>query len=55
MSSSGRDSEKDRKRGLGSPSLKDTNPIAKTWMLGKTEGKRRVGQQRMRWLDGITN
>ena len=24
-------------------------------MLGKIEGKRRVGQQRMRWLDGITN
>ena len=24
-------------------------------MLGKTEGKRRRGRQRMRWLDGITN
>ena len=24
-------------------------------MLGKTEGWRRMGQQRMRWLDGITN
>ena len=24
-------------------------------MLGKTEGKRRRGQQRMRWLDGIAN
>ena len=24
-------------------------------MLGKTEGRRRSGQQRMRWLDGITN
>ena len=24
-------------------------------MLGKTEGKRRRGQQRMRWMDGITN
>ena len=24
-------------------------------MLGKTEGKRRMGQQRMRWLDGITD
>ena len=24
-------------------------------MLGKTEGRRRNGQQRMRWLDGITN
>ena len=27
----------------------------KTLMLGKTEGKRRRGQQRVRWLDGITN
>ena len=27
----------------------------KILMLGKTEGKRRRGQQRMRWLDGITN
>ena len=27
----------------------------KTLMLGKTEGERRRGQQRMRWLDGITN
>ena len=27
----------------------------KTMMLGKTEGGRRRGQQRMRWLDGITN
>ena len=24
-------------------------------MLGKTEGRRRMGQQRMRWLDGITD
>ena len=29
--------------------------LAKTLMLGKTEGRRRRGQQRMRWLDGITN
>ena len=29
--------------------------LAKTSMLGKIEGKRRRGQQRMRWLDGITN
>ena len=28
---------------------------AKTLMLGKIEGRRRRGQQRMRWLDGITN
>ena len=27
----------------------------KTPMLGKLEGRRRKGQQRMRWLDGITN
>jgi len=26
----------------------------KTWMLGKIEGGRRRGRQRMRWLDGIT-
>ena len=29
--------------------------IEKTLMLGKIEGRRRRGQQRMRWLDGITN
>ena len=29
--------------------------LEKTLMLGKIEGKRRRGQQRMRWLDGITN
>ena len=29
--------------------------LEKTLMLGKTEGKRRKGQQRMRWLDGITD
>ena len=29
--------------------------IIKILMLGKIEGKRRRGQQRMRWLDGITN
>ena len=27
--------------------------LEKTLMLGKTEGRRRTGQQRMRWLDGI--
>ena len=31
------------------------NPLEKTLMLGKIEGWRRRGQQRMRWLDGITN
>ena len=29
--------------------------MKKTLMLGKIEGRRRRGQQRMRWLDGITN
>ena len=29
--------------------------LEKTLMLRKTEGKRRRGQERMRWLDGITN
>ena len=29
--------------------------LAKTMMLGKIEGRRRRGQQRMRWVDGITN
>ena len=31
------------------------NSLRKTLMLGKTEGKRRRGQQRVRWLDGITD
>ena len=31
------------------------NSLEKTLMLGKFEGRRRRGQQRMRWLDGITN
>ena len=30
------------------------NSLEKTLMLGKIEGKRRRGQQRMKWLDGIT-
>ena len=29
--------------------------VEKTLTVGKTEGRRRMGQQRMRWLDGITN
>ena len=29
--------------------------MLKTLMLGKIEGRRRRGQQRMKWLDGITN
>ena len=32
-----------------------TEPLEKTLILGKTEGTRRRGQQRMRWLDVITN
>ena len=32
-----------------------TDSFEKTLMLGKIEGRRRSGQQRMRWLDGITN
>ena len=32
-----------------------TNSLEKTLMLGKIEGRRRWGRQRMRWLDGITN
>ena len=31
------------------------NSLKKTLMLGKIEGRRRRGQQRMKWLDGITN
>ena len=31
------------------------NSLGKTMMLGKTEGRRRRGQQRMRWLDGTTD
>ena len=31
------------------------NSLEKTLMLGKTEGRRRMGWQRMRWLDGITD
>ena len=31
-----------------------TDSFEKTLMLGKIEGKRRRGQQRMRWLDGVT-
>ena len=31
------------------------NSLEKTLMLGKTEGKRRRGRQRMRWLDSTTN
>ena len=33
--------------------MQRTDSLEKTLMLGKIEGKRRRGQQRMRWLDGI--
>ena len=35
--------------------MRRTDSLGKTLMLGKIEGRRRRGQQRMRWLDGITN
>ena len=35
--------------------MRRTDSLKKTLMLGKIEGRRRWGQQRMRWLDGITN
>jgi len=35
--------------------MRRANSLEKTLMLGKTEGRRRRGQQRMRWLDGITD
>ena len=35
--------------------VRRTDSFEKTMMLGKIEGRRRRGQQRMRWLDGITN
>ena len=35
--------------------IRRANTLEKTLMLGKIEGKRRRGRQRMRWLDGITD
>ena len=35
--------------------MRRTDSLEKTLMLGKIEGRRRRGQQRMRWLDGITD
>ena len=35
--------------------MQRTDSLEKTLMLGKIEGRRRRGQQRMRWLDGITH
>ena len=45
---------------MDSKEIKAVNPkeiksLEKTLMLGKIEGRRRREQQRMRWLDGITN
>ena len=37
------------------PLMQRTGSLEKTLMLGKIEGRRRRGQQRMRWLDGITD
>ena len=35
--------------------MRGTDSVAETLMLGKIEGRRRRGQHRMRWLDGITD
>ena len=35
--------------------MQRTDSLGKTLMLGKTEGRRRRGRQRVRWLDGITD
>ena len=35
--------------------MQRTDSLEKTLMLGKIEGRRRRGQQKMRWLDGITD
>ena len=35
--------------------MQRTDSVEKTLILGKIEGRRRRGQQRMRWLDGITD
>ena len=35
--------------------MQRTNSLEKTRMLGKTEGRRRMGRQRTRWLDSITD
>ena len=35
--------------------MRTAHSLEKTLMLGKIEGRRRKGQQRMRWLDGITD
>ena len=35
--------------------MRRADSLEKTWMLGKIEGRRRRGYQRMRWLDGVTD
>ena len=35
--------------------IRRTDSLEKTWTLGKIEGRRRRGQQGMKWLDGITD
>ena len=35
--------------------IRSTDSLEKTLMLGRIEGRKRRGQQKMRWLDGITN
>ena len=35
--------------------MQRTDSLEKSLMLGKTEGRRRRGQQRLRWLDGVTD
>ena len=37
------------------PLMRRVDSLKKTLMLGKTEGRKRRGQQRMRWLNGITD
>ena len=41
-------------QGFGHP-MRRADSLEKTLMLGKIESRRRRGQQRMRWLDGVTN
>ena len=43
------------KRQYSSHLMQRTDSLEKTLMLGKIEGRRRRGQQRIKWLDGITN
>ena len=43
------------KNKISTTTTKTANSLEKTLILGKMEGKRRRGQQRMRWLDSIIN